>query len=199
GAGNVLLAMAWWAAWLLAARWPDLLRMPQPDPYAGWLHAIVMQYQMLPSFIFGFLLTTFPRWMGLPDAARWHYLPVGAGMFGGQLALLLGALGAPAGIEVGVAMTLAGWLAGLCFLAALVLGWLGLAAFGAGLLGGNPQWIFASIKIGTFGLLLPVYLTVAHRMFPFFAGNVVPGYVSWRPMWLLAGFWALCLLHLGLE
>jgi len=27
----------------------------------------------------------------------------------------------------------------------------------------------------------------------------MPGYVSWRPMWLLAAFWALCLLHLGLE
>ncbi|MGY0611819.1 NnrS family protein [Luteimonas sp. A537] len=217
GAGNVLLAMAWWAAWLLAARWPDLLRMPQPDPYAGWLHAIVMQYQMLPSFIFGFLLTTFPKWMGLPDAARWHYLPVGAGMFGGQLAVLLGAFGAPAGIEVGVAMTLAGWMAGLCFLgdlvlrdrnrtwharscfAALLLGWLGLAAFAGGMLSGSPQWIFASIKVGTFGLLLPVYLTVAHRMFPFFALNVVPGYAAWRPMWLLAAFWAFCLLHLGLE
>ena len=217
GAGNVLLAMAWWAAWLVANRWPGLLSMPQPEPYAGWLHAIVMQYQMLPSFIFGFLLTTFPRWMGLSDAARWHYVPVGVGMFGGQLALLLGALGAPAGIEVGVAMTLAGWTAGLVFLgdlvlrdrhqtwharscfAALVLGWIGLAAFGMALLSGSPQWIFASIKIGTFGLLLPVYLTVAHRMFPFFAGNVVPGYVSWRPLWLLAAFWVLCMLHLGLE
>jgi uncharacterized protein involved in response to NO len=75
----------------------------------------------------------------------------------------------------------------------------GAAAFGAALLTGSPSWIFASIKIGTFGLLLPVYLTVAHRMFPFFAGNVVPGYVSWRPLWLLGAFWALCLLHLALE
>lgn len=217
GAANVLLAMAWWAAWLVASRWPGLLAMPQPDIHAGWLHAIVMQYQVLPSFIFGFLLTTFPRWMGLPEAARWHYVPVGLGMFGGQSALLLGAFGMPAGIEVGTAMTLAGWLAGLCFLgelllrdrnhtwharscfAGLVLGWIGLAAFAASLLGGSPQWTFAAIKIGTFGLLLPVYLTVAHRMFPFFAGNVVPRYVAWRPLWLLAAFWALCLAHLGLE
>ena len=217
GAANVLLAMAWWAAWLAAARWPALFPMPQPEPYAGWLHAVVMQYQMLPSFIFGFLLTTFPRWMGLPEASRWHYVPVGAGMSGGQLATLLGAVGAPAGIEVGVAMTLAGWAAGLCFLgdlglrdrnrtwharscfAALVLGWLGLAFFGAALLGASPGWIFASIKIGTFGLLLPVYLTVAHRMFPFFAGNVVPGYAAWRPLWLLAAFWGLWLAHLALE
>gem|GEM_PF-2248775 len=26
-----------------------------------------MQYLVLPSFIFGFLLTVFPRWMGLPE------------------------------------------------------------------------------------------------------------------------------------
>ena len=36
--------------------------------------------------------------------------------------------------------------------------------------------MFAAIKLGSFGLLLPMYFTVAHRMFPFFAGNVVPGY-----------------------
>ena len=36
-------------------------------------------------------------------------------------------------------------------------------------------------------------------MFPFFAGNVVGGYVAWRPLWLLGAVLALCLAHLGLE
>ena len=216
GASNVLLAMAWWAAWLAATRW-SLSAMPQPGPYAGWLHAFVMQYQMLPSFFFGFLLTTFPRWMGLPDLERWRYLPVGAGLFGGQVATLLGAFGWDMGIVVGAWMTMAGCIAGLsalgplllresgrtwharsCF-AALSLGLLGLAAWIAFLLGASPLWAFASIKIGTFGLLLPVYVTVAHRMFPFFAGNAVPGYRPWRPLWLLGVFWALALAHLALE
>jgi uncharacterized protein involved in response to NO len=216
GASNLTLAMAWWAAWLLATRWP-LFAMPQPTPYAGWLHAFVMQYQMLPSFFFGFLLTTFPRWMGLPDIARWRYLPVGLGLFGGQVATLLGALGWQSGIVVGLLMTLAGWLAGMtalapllwrekgstwharsCF-AALCLGLVGLLAWTAFVLGGSPLWAFASIKIGTFGLLLPVYVTVAHRMFPFFAGGVVVDYKPWRPLWLLGVFWALALLHLALE
>jgi uncharacterized protein involved in response to NO len=57
-----------------------LFGLRQPAPYAGWLHAFVMQYQVLPSFIFGFLLTVFPRWMGLPDLERWRYLPVGLGI-----------------------------------------------------------------------------------------------------------------------
>ena len=216
GASNLMLAMAWWTAWLLTTRWP-LFAMAQPQPYAGWLHAFVMQYQVLPSFFFGFLLTVFPRWMGLPDIDSWRYLPVGIGLFGGQIATLLGALGWQAGIVVGLLMTLAGWLAGLlalgplllrekgktwharsCYVA-LVFGFAGLLAWAAFVLGASPLWLFVSIKIGSFGLLLPVFVTVAHRMFPFFAGNVVPGYQPWRPLWLLGGFWALVMLHLALE
>ena len=216
GSMNLLIAMAWWAAWLVGARWPEL-SVPQGPLHTGWVHAFVMQYQVLPSFFFGFLLTTFPKWMGLPDIDRWRYVPVGLGIFGGQIATLLGALGWQAGIIVGVLMTIAGYLAGLsvlgpmlwretgttwharsCF-AALLLGFLGVLAWGAFVLGASPIWVFASIKIGSFGLLLPVYLTVAHRMFPFFASRVVPGYQPWRPMWLLAAFWPLSLGHLLLE
>lgn len=216
GACNVLLAMAWWAAWLASARW-HAWTMPSVQPYAGWLHAFIMQYQMLASFVFGFLLTVFPRWMGLREFERWRYVPIGLGVFGGQLATLLGAMGWRAGIAVGVLMTLAGWIAAVatlapllwretgitwharsCF-AALLLGLAGLVAWLAFVLGASPIWAFASIKLGTFGFLLPVYLSVAHRMFPFFAGNVVPDYRPWRPSWLLAAAWALLLAHLSLE
>jgi len=58
--------------------------MPQATPYAGWLHAVVMQYQMLPSFSFDFLLTVFPKWTGQPEIARGRFLPVGLGLFGGS-------------------------------------------------------------------------------------------------------------------
>ena len=216
GASNLLLAMAWWAMWLADARW-QVFGLRQPTPYAGWLHAFVMQYQMLPSFIFGFLLTVFPRWMGLPDIDRWRYLPVGLGLVGGQLATLAGSFGFGPGVVVGYWMTLAGWLAGIATLGPLLkrergttwharacffglsMGLLGLVAWGGFLLGGDARLAFASIKLGTFGLLLPVYFSVAHRMFPFFAGNVVPGYLAWRPLWLLGAVLALCVAHLGLE
>lgn len=216
GASNVLLAMGWWAAWLCFQRW-QLPAMPTPAVYAGWLHAYVMQYQMLPSFMFGFLLTVFPRWMGLPELARRRYVPVGIGLFGGQIATLAGAMGWAPGLTAGWGLTVLGWMAGMlalgpllareagrtwharsCF-GALALGLAGLALFGAFLFGAPPIRLFESIKIGTFGLLLPIYLTVAHRMFPFFAANAVPGYVAWRPLWLLGALWALCLGHLALE
>jgi len=216
GAANVLLAMAWWALWLVDIRW-HAIGLPQPQVYGGWLHAIVMQYQVLAPFMFGFLLTVFPRWMGQPDLTRWHYVPVGLGLFGGQLLTLAGAFGPAQLLHVGAVMTLAGWATGLFYLlrmawrdggktwhavscaAALLLGFVGFALYAVFLHGADARLMFAAIKFGGFGLLLPVYFTVAHRMFPFFAGNVVPGYRPWRPLWVLAAFWPLVLLHLGLE
>lgn len=221
GAVNVLLAMAWWTLWLADTRMGWNL-LPLAPMHPGWVHALVMQYQLLPPFMFGFLMTTFPRWMGQPDLRRWHYLPVGAGLFGGQVAMIAGMFaGMPAWVFVGWIMGIAGWGYGLvqlgrvllaerrsgrgptwhavsCF-AAMALGLLGMLAVLGFLLAGNPWLMFFAIKIGTFGLLLPVYLTVAHRMFPFFAGNVVAGYTPWRPMWLLGMAWPLLLLHLTLE
>lgn len=212
GAANVLAGMAWWTGWLGGL-------MPQPAVPAGWMHALVMQYQVLPTFIFGFLLTVFPRWMGLREATRWHYLPVGLGLVLGQLLTLAGLVsGSAALLHVGVLNTLVGWLAAMAVLAGwlwrdrsgnwhaiscfagLTVGLAGLLAFVAYLhTPGEPRLVFAMLKIGTFGLLVPIFSTVAHRMFPFFAGNVVPGYRSWRPMWLLAASWPLWLGHVALE
>jgi uncharacterized protein involved in response to NO len=216
GAGNVLLAMAWWTLWLVDARW-HAIGLPQPQVYGGWLHAVVMQYQVLAPFMFGFLLTVFPRWMGQPDLSRWHYVPIGVGLLGGQLLTLAGAFGPAHLLHVGAVMTLAGWATGLVFLLrmlwrdggktwhavscgfALSLGLVGFVLYAVFLHVADARLMFAAIKFGTFGLLLPVYFTVAHRMFPFFAGNVVPGYRPWRPLWVLGAFWPLALLHLGLE
>jgi len=37
GAANVLLAMAWWALWLVDIRW-HAIGLPQPQVYGGWRH-----------------------------------------------------------------------------------------------------------------------------------------------------------------
>lgn len=216
GALNVLAAMGWWALWLIDARW-GIFGFAPPPIHPGWAHAFVMQYQVFPPFIFGFLLTVFPRWMGLKELTRWHYLPVGAGLLGGQLAFLVGLAGFPALIHAGAVATLIGWSAALAILMhllrqdrgktwhavscvlALTLGLTGLALFAVYLHSGDARLLFASIKIGSFGLLAPIYVTVAHRMFPFFAGNLCVGYVSWRPLWFLGAFWVLALAHLTLE
>jgi len=218
GASNLLLAMTWWALWLASMRfglWP----MRQTTLYAGWLHAFIMQYLVLPSFFFGFLLTVFPRWMNLPELQRIHYLPIGIGLMGGQLLMLLATFGLFSwGITTGLLLAFIGWSYALlvlgqlvykeigrtwharsCF-AALLIGWLGLVLFITAVFDLLPaQSILISLKLGGFGLLLPVYITVAHRMFPFFAANVVQGYKPWRPLSWLAGMWGFIAVHLVLE
>ncbi len=216
GASAVIVSMLWWACFLGAGYFGHAF--PAAPVPAGWAHAVFTQYGMLPLFMFGFLLTVFPRWMGQPALTRRAYVPVFAGMFGGYLLSDLGLLNMRPLLIAGIAAMLAGWVAALvalggvlvrsgahdrhalsCFIA-LIFGACGLAAFGAFVLGAPWQFAFVAIKIGTFGLLLPIYFTVCHRMVPFFSSNVVrTGYRIFKPAWSLPLLWPLLLLHLGLD
>jgi len=216
GAANVLAAMTWWAAWLVATRW-QLLDLPQPPLPAGWMHAVIMQYHVLPSFMFGFLLTVFPRWMGLAPLPATHYLPVGAGLLGGQLMTLLGLWGNLPLLQVGALLTIAGWTTGMVLLArlamrapeppwhalscllALAFGLVGLVFYALLTVRVDAQVAFVVIKFGGIPMLLPIYFTVCHRMIPFFTQVVLPGRPMPRPMGLLAAVWTLLIAHLWLE
>ncbi len=214
GASAVLLSMLWWTLALAAGTfgWNTWPQAPIP---AIWAHAMLAQYGMLGPFIFGFLLTVFPRWTGQPDLKRRAYVPVFAGVFGGYLLALPGLLDLRPLLVAGFALMLAGWIYGIArlfgvlraarsrdrwawsILAALTLGALGLALFLAFLLGAPPELAIAAIRLGTFGFLLPVYFSVIHRMLPFFSANVIPGYRTVRPTRSLPLLWMLLLAHLG--
>jgi uncharacterized protein involved in response to NO len=216
GAGNVLAAMGWWGFWLVATRWGGI-EMPQPSLPAGWMHAVIMQYQVLPSFIFGFLLTVFPRWLEVPGYGPKHYLPVGVGLLGGQVLTLAGLAGNALLVRAGALFTVTGWLIGSALLARLLLRGRGrpwhalscLAGLGFGLVGLvfyvlltfelDARVAFVAIKFGGLPMLLPIYFTVCHRMVPWFTQCVVPGYRMLRPMWVLGALWACIVVHLWLE
>ena len=216
GAAAVIVSMLWWACFLAAAYFGYAFPTAPVPP--GGAHAVFTQYGMLPLFMFGFLLTVFPRWTNQPALPQRVYVPVFAGVFGGYLLCHLGLLGMKPLLIVGVAAMLGGWMVALaalggvllrngasdshalsCFIA-LVVGVIGLAAFGAFVLGAPWQWAFAAVKVGTFGLLLPIYFTVCHRMVPFFSASVVQTeYRPFKPAWSLPLLWALLLIHLGLD
>lgn len=216
GAAAVIVSMLWWACFLGAGYFGYAFPTAPVPP--GWAHAVFTQYGMLPLFMFGFLLTVFPRWTNQPALPQRVYVPVFAGIFGGYLLCHLGLLGMKPLLMVGVAAMLVGWTVALaalggvlvrngasdshalsCFIA-LVVGVIGLAAFGAFVLGAPWQFAFFAIKVGTFGLLLPIYFTVCHRMVPFFSASVVQtGYRPFKPAWSLPLLWALLFVHLGLD
>jgi len=215
GAVAVLLSMAWWAVELGAGSLG--IDLPQPSIPPAWAHAMLAQYGMLPPFMLGFLLTVFPRWLGRPPLRVRHYLPLFVLQFGGYLLAVTGLLDRPRVMLAGFVLMLAalvlalGLLGGMlraagtrvqhaqsCFLA-LLLGALGEAAFVAYLLGAPWWWAMLAIQVGTFGFLLPMFVSVCHRMIPFFSANVVPGYRMLRPRWSLPLLWGLLLGHLALS
>lgn len=216
GSVAVLLGMLWWALELTWMRF-GLRGWPQPSIPPGWAHAMLLQYGMFPLFMFGFLLTVFPRWLSQPALPRARYVPVAGAVFGGYVLANLGLLDLPWLLKGGFLLMLAGYLSGLYTLAqvfrasrerndharscllALGLGTLGLVAFLAYLFGGPDACATLAIKLGTFGLLLPIFFSVVHRMLPFFSGNVARGYMVIRPRWSLPLVWLLLLAHLLLD
>ena len=94
GAVQTLLAMSWWlfelgTRYLLpqySVSWPLF-------PTAA--HIWLLLFGMLPFFFFGFLMTTFPRWMAGNEIPAQRYVPAFLFMFAGVLlfyaGLLLGA------------------------------------------------------------------------------------------------------------
>jgi uncharacterized protein involved in response to NO len=216
GALAVLTSMAWWALELASMRfgWQG---WPQPPVPPGWAHAMLTQYGMLPMFMFGFLLTTFPKWLNQPPIRPRRYVAVAGAVFAGYLLSHVGLLGMPWVLRAGIALMLIGYLVGVVTLAnvlrlaeqrnqhawsclaGLCLGVLGLVAFLGFLFGAPAHCARFAIKLGTFGLLIPVYFTVGHRMIAFFSGNVASGYVVRRPAWSLPLMWPLLLAHLALD
>lgn len=211
GIAQLAATMLWWTVALASIHFGTVALPTEAIP-ASLLHAPILIYLVLPPLFFGFLLTVFPRWMGYPDLERRAYAPVAsgyalsavlcwAGLLAGSDKLLIGAFGA----------AFLSSLRGAFLLASIAIrekrdgksptwhGWSILAAFAFGIVGqvavisfmtdpATGTLPFAN-RIGLWAFILPVFFTVCHRMVPFFAGNVVEGYIRWRPFWLLAAFW----------
>lgn len=217
-----LAAMAlWWPVRLAALHfgWPE---PPTGTLPATLLHAPSLLLQVYPAFIFGFLLTVFPRWMGQPDLNARQFGLVSAGFAASTAASVLGLwTGADALVRIGFLICGAAWTSGLvvlalvvranrragrppCWhaisaLAALTIGLGALSLVCAFLIAGDPRTLRWGNVLGLNGFILPIFLTVAHRMVPFFAGNVVQGYRHWRPDWLLGVLWSLLALRVAGE
>jgi uncharacterized protein involved in response to NO len=67
----------------------------------------------------------------------------------------------------------------------VAVGVVSLAGFGYGLYVGSDFALHFAVRSALWGFLLPVFFAVCHRMIPFFSQNAVPGYVAWRPQWIL--------------
>lgn len=202
GALQLVAVMVFWAL-ELAARLPlgiPAMRYAVPAP---WAHAVLMLYAIFPFFIFGFLLTVYPRWLGLSPVPRAAYVRVFVLMAPGALLAYVGFYAHTGILALGIALMIAGWLSGLASLLAvarqtrdpgphvrvlnlaLTGGALGLLAFlGAVLLGRTALYVIAR-EAGLWLFLVPVIFVVSHRMVPFFSQSALPNYEAMRPAFSL--------------
>jgi uncharacterized protein involved in response to NO len=205
------LAMAWWLMDMLGRYhgWPTAgeLRIPP-----GWAHAYLLAFGFFPFFMFGFLMTALPSWMEREKPGPGQYLPATALMFLGVTLFYPGIYWSEILIYLGIALQLTGWLVGLYALGQRVHtrgrdrrhALLAVAGIGAGsaallvfdfaMVTHAPGAAAVALSSSIWVFLLPVFLTVAHRMIPFFSSRVLPGYRIVRPywaLWTLAGCGAL--------
>ena len=215
-AGMATLAgsSCWWGLHLLARQygWPLFTLNLRIAPI--WAHTFPMLFTVFPAFFFGFLFTVFPRWMGGPLVARRAYVATGLLLVAATLTWLIG-------IHFALTIATAGGLlaiAGLCIgaialtrtlldaqqgvphayavLAGLFVEIVAACGFTFGIATGSEVALHFAVRTALWGGLLPVFFAVCHRMIPFFSQNVVPGYVAWRPQWVLVTVVALVYIRL---
>ncbi len=214
GAIQGILAISWWLYDLCAKAAGFFPKWPV-DPM--WIHAFLMMYGFFPFLIFGFLMTAAPNWVGGEKVKRKHYVPSFALMSSGislfYAALALGRVAMIAAIALYLAGWLASWFALLnvalagardrghsaIVLANVFIGWLGALSYLAWLLTGRPEWLSGALATGIWLFLLPIFLSVSHRMIPFFSGSVLPAYLPRRPYGPLYALLAGMALHAALE
>lgn len=198
----LVFAGAWWAL-VQVNRAGALLNLS----YAvspSLVHATVMTFGFIPLFFTGFLFTAGPKWLGVRAleasqlraplvllAASW-----GVWVIGGHVHARVAAIGLT-GAVLGL-----GWIVSLFWrlIAAStvedrlhakvigvggIVGWLSLA--GACIAMGLDATAVGRVFVltGLWGFVVVTYVTVAHRMIPFFTSSAVPMLAAWRPFWAL--------------
>lgn len=201
GAIQSLAVMLWWTL-ELAARYGIVGQPFSWSVAPSAAHVYLMIYSLLPFFMFGFLMTTFPRWMAGKEIPSKLYVTAFGLMFFGAMLFYVGLIVSAAILEIAVAFSLVGWGIALYALVrvlldtrpsdkrhpivlsiALAFGWCGLASYFVWLLTDESVFLNLSIQSGLWLFLLPLFVSVAHRMIPFFTSNALSQPNVPRPFW----------------
>ena len=199
GALQVILVMGLWLVELAgrAGWWPTLSLAVAPT----WAHMYLMLFGVFPFFIFGFLLTVYPRWMGGTAVPASRYVAAFAFLAAGMILFYAGLFTSRLVLAAALALQLAGWGVTLYSLLAVFLqapkrgpherllnlalaaGMLGIACFLAGVFSGAPMAFLLARELGLWLFMVPVVFLVAHRMIPFFSQSALINYIMVRPDW----------------
>lgn len=217
GAIQLILPILFWAIELTGRYtriWPPL-DLVIPTTFA---HGFIMLYGVFIFFFFGFLMTTYPRWMNGTVIPRDSYVHSFAWLITGMAIFEIGLFWRLDIAAAGLSAYLVGWMLGFKALfnvyktapaknktyetvlnVALISGWLGAASFLAWMMTDQIELLFISLKAGLWLFLLPILFTVSHRMLPFFSSSMIRNYVVVQPRWSLPAVILLFCLHFALD
>jgi uncharacterized protein involved in response to NO len=203
GAAQTVAVMALWLV-ELAGRYTSWWPVLATNAPMTQIHAFLMLYGVFPFFMFGFLMTTYPRWMGWQPLGRPDYVPPFLLMTVGLAGFYFGLFTVRWLTAAGIVLLQAGWVLIVNALfrvyrrapatdksyetylnAALAAGLGGSLCFLARLSGGSYIWFSLAREIGLWGFLVPVFFVVSHRMIPYFSSCVLERYEVVQPRWSL--------------
>lgn len=213
GMTQIIATMVLWLAELIARAGGGALALTVPG---AWMHTVAMLYGVFPFFIFGFLLTVYPRWLDTPPVTARRYVPAFLLLAGGALLFYAGVFLSIRWVAAALISTALGWAWSLAALyglymrsgkperrhertlnLALAFGLLGLLA---ALFSLAMPWVWpAARSLGLWLFLIPTIFSVAHRMIPFFSSGVLKNYNMVRPPWSLPAMFGLAAGHALLE
>ena len=168
------------------------------------VHSAVMVFGFIPLFFSGFLFTAGPKWLGVePLPVQALRLPVFAQAAGWLLWLAGASIHARVALS-GLALACAGlvWMTAQfwgrvrlshaedqlharAIACACLVGCISLAGLCISLLAGAYALARVWVFTGLWGFVVVVYVSVAHRMIPFFTSSAMPMVQAWRPFWVL--------------
>ena len=213
GAVQLILPILLWSIELLG-RYTSIWSPLDTQIPTTWAHSFVMIYGVFIFFIFGFLMTVFPRWMKTKAIDKEQYIIPFITLNTGLIIFEISLFYNLSSLFSGLSIFLFGWLNGIYILyqtfkqapaqnkryekvvlGALVSGALGVTSYGWWIYSGNWQFMELAITIGIWCYLLPLLFTVSHRMLPFFSSNIIDNYTIFQPAYSLWIFLAGCISH----
>lgn len=217
GSLQAILVMLWWLV-DLGGRYGAIYAPIAWGVPSVWAHLYLMIFAVFPLYMFGFLMTTYPKWMaGNPVASR-HYLTA-AGLLGfGGMFFYMGLITNNTLLLVALVIHWLGWGMAIYALlyvyknarqpdvlharitsAVLLLGWILLLIYIVGIYRGSTAFIAWLGGSAVWWFLLPVFFAVSHRLIPFFSSAVLPNYQVIRPEWTLFAITSGAIAHGVLE
>jgi uncharacterized protein involved in response to NO len=175
------------------------------------VHSTLMTFGFMPLFFCGFLFTAGPKWLGVAGPTTRELLPslllITFGWMAWPFTSHLNEIAAAAALLVAIAglmsITWRFWrllraseapdrVHATCIAIAMAVGCASLVGIFISVLMEEPDLARTFVHTALWGFIVATFVTVAHRMIPFFTSSALPMVRAWRPFWVLRVLLAAC-------